>query len=135
MLLKLLPLPIKKLAVTELPKLESPPATMLPVSVMLSLSENSICCGVALALVVITMLLPSTNSTVSSPTATRLVCPATCQVLNVLPNDINAVLEPRSVTLKPVTVSNNKLLTLPTMLLRDPVVYCPTVKLAPTLLK
>ena len=51
-----------------------------------ALDENIICCGITLALVVIVIPEPAMNCTVSSPTATRLVCPATCHVLNELPN-------------------------------------------------
>ena len=56
--------------------------------------------------------LPAINCTVSSPTATRLGCPVTSQVLNELPNDITALPLPKSVTEKPVVLSNFNVLTL-----------------------
>ena len=68
--------------------------------------------GLLVLLVVIVIPLPAINCTVSSPTATRLGCPVTCQVLNVLPNVINAFPDPRSVTPKPLVVSNFNVLTL-----------------------
>ena len=96
------------------------------------MAVNLICCGVERALVVIDIPLPATNSTTSSPTATRLACPATSQVLNELPKDINAELFPISVTLNPVVVSNLNALTLEIVFDMLPVVYWLTVSGVPT---
>jgi hypothetical protein len=57
---------------------------------------------------------PATNSTVSSPTASRDVCPSTVQVLKVLPSSTKTSPSPRSLTENPVFLSNLIALTLDT---------------------
>ena len=70
-----------------------------------SSTENVIAFG-SVALVVIAIPGPAMNSISSSPTATKLVCPSTVQVLKVLPSSTNTSPEPRSETEKPVVLSN-----------------------------
>ena len=60
----------------------------------------------AVARVVNAIPVPAMISTVSSATATKESCPATFQVLKLLPIWTKASLPPKSVTLNPVFLSN-----------------------------
>ena len=77
------------------------------------------------------ILLPERKLTVSSPTATKLACPGTCQVFQLLPRLTLTAPPPRLVTLNPVSRSNRKIETFEIELLTVDALISLTVKVPP----
>ena len=71
-------------------------------AIVIALVADPVCVVVVVRVIPV----PAISSISSSPDATRVVCPETYQVLNALPKSTKATPLPRSVTLKPVFLSN-----------------------------